>query len=138
MSIYQAAEFTPPIIPNISLHNGVRMPVLGLGKNSRFNLVCIKFICWHITGLTHNGGYVHETVVHAIKSCGYRLLDTARRYGTEEFLPYAIQDAGLNRNQVTSTFAALYFIKKYHVSCYHFRCQFKTEFFSWLFEFFKN
>ena len=57
------------------------------------------------TGLTHNGGYVHETVVHALQKSGYRLLDTARRYGTEKFLPYAIQDAGLHRDQVYHTFS---------------------------------
>ena len=37
-------------------------------------------------GTSHNGGYNHETVVYAIRECGYRLIDTAKRYGTETFV----------------------------------------------------
>ena len=53
-----------------------------------------------ILGLTHSGGYIHSSVVYAMRDCGYRLLDTARRYGTESFVPFAIADAGLKRDEV--------------------------------------
>ena len=48
-------------------------------------------------GTSHNGGYNHETVVYAIRECGYRLIDTAKRYGTEAFVAQAIEDAGVDR-----------------------------------------
>lgn len=71
-------------------------------------------------GTTHNGGYVHETVVYAIKGthisndfstlaktiviipleCGYRHLDTAKRYGVEQFLGRAIQESGIPRSEM--------------------------------------
>ena len=34
-----------------------------------------------ISGTTHHGGYVHESIVYALKECGYRHIDTAKRYG---------------------------------------------------------
>ena len=57
-----------------------------------------------ILGLTHSGGYIHSSVVYAMRDCGYRLLDTARRYGTESFVPFAIADAGLKREEVKILF----------------------------------
>ena len=62
----------------VSLSNGVKMPVFGLGT-------------------THNGGYNHEAVVYALAECGYRLIDTAKRYGTEAFIGQAVLDSGLDR-----------------------------------------
>ncbi|OTF70947.1 hypothetical protein BLA29_008931 [Euroglyphus maynei] len=56
----------------VTLRNGVTMPLIGLGTS-------------------HNGGYSHSCVVYALKQCGYRLIDTAKRYGTEEFISYAIK-----------------------------------------------
>lgn len=44
----------------------------------------------HILGTSHSGGYSQEAVVYALKNCNYRLIDTAKRYGCEEFLQYAI------------------------------------------------
>lgn len=44
-----------------------------------------------IIGTSHSGGYSHSCVVYALQKCGYRLIDTAKRYGTEEFLKYAIK-----------------------------------------------
>eukprot|EP00095_Tigriopus_kingsejongensis_P004165 maker-scaffold53_size449031-snap-gene-0.14 protein:Tk04165 transcript:maker-scaffold53_size449031-snap-gene-0.14-mRNA-1 annotation:"hypothetical protein DAPPUDRAFT_51643" len=63
---------------SVQLSNGVSMPILGLGT-------------------THNGGYNHDTVVYAVKECGYRLIDTAKRYGTESYIGQAIQDSGIDR-----------------------------------------
>lgn len=44
----------------------------------------------HILGTSHSGGYSQEAVVYALKNCNYRLIDTAKRYGCEEFLQCAI------------------------------------------------
>ena len=44
-----------------------------------------------LIGTSHSGGYSHSCVVYALKQCGYRLIDTAKRYGTEEFISYAIK-----------------------------------------------
>ncbi|GFT16648.1 putative oxidoreductase ZK1290.5 [Trichonephila clavipes] len=41
-------------------------------------------------GTSHSGGYSQEAVVYALKNCNYRLIDTAKRYGCEEFLQSAI------------------------------------------------
>ena len=43
-----------------------------------------------VIGTSHSGGYSQEAVVYALKHCNYRLIDTAKRYGCEEFLQSAI------------------------------------------------
>jgi len=68
----------------IALRNGVQVPILGLGT-------------------THSGGYFHDTVVYAIKECGYRHLDTAKRYGVESFLAQAIKDSQVDRGDIFLT-----------------------------------
>ncbi|GFY51477.1 putative oxidoreductase [Trichonephila inaurata madagascariensis] len=55
----------------VELSNYVKMPIFGLGTS-------------------HSGGYSQEAVVYALKNCNYRLIDTAKRYGCEEFLQSAI------------------------------------------------
>ena len=91
-------------------------------------------ICWwfwrsfefqflrNIPGTTHNGGYIHDTVVYALKGkieypistwqfcifflcfgfieVGYRHIDTARRYGVEKYLGQAIEDSGIERTEL--------------------------------------
>ncbi|XP_077500310.1 putative oxidoreductase ZK1290.5 isoform X2 [Amblyomma americanum] len=64
-----------------SLRNGVRMPILGLGTS-------------------HSGGYCHSTVVYALRDCGYRLVDTAKRYGCEHYLGQAIAESGVPREDL--------------------------------------
>eukprot|EP00659_Diplonema_papillatum_P005600 gene5600-8530_t len=54
----------------VRVRGGTDVPVLGLG-------------------LSHNGGYSEEAVVAALHH-GYRLLDTATRYGTEACIPKAL------------------------------------------------
>jgi hypothetical protein len=34
-----------------------------------------------LAGTTHHGGYNHDSIVYALKECGYRHIDTAKRYG---------------------------------------------------------
>ncbi|GMR37440.1 hypothetical protein PMAYCL1PPCAC_07635 [Pristionchus mayeri] len=65
----------------VTLSNGVRMPLLGLGT-------------------THSGGYYHDAVLHALRYSGYRMIDTARRYGVETELGIAIRDCGLPRDEL--------------------------------------
>lgn len=68
----------------VRLRNGVQVPILGLGT-------------------THSGGYIHDTVVYALKECGYRHLDTAKRYGVESFLAQAIKDSHVDRGDIFLT-----------------------------------
>ncbi|GMT16498.1 hypothetical protein PFISCL1PPCAC_7795 [Pristionchus fissidentatus] len=65
----------------VALSNGVRMPLLGLGT-------------------THSGGYYHDVVLHALRNSGYRMIDTARRYGVEAELGIAIRDCGVPREEL--------------------------------------
>lgn len=60
----------------VTLRNGVQMPLIGLGTS-------------------HSGGYSHSSVVYALAECGYRLVDTAKRYGTEAFLREALLAEGV-------------------------------------------
>ncbi len=48
-------------------------------------------------GTSHNGGYNHESVVYGLRECGVRLIDTAKRYGTEPFVGQAVIDSGVDR-----------------------------------------
>ena len=98
---------------HVTLRNGVQVPVIGLGKSSLLRnsakpkktqiaqIANCKGINWNFIlyakGTSHNGGYNHETVVYAIGECGYRLIDTAKRYGTEPLVAQAIEDAGVDR-----------------------------------------
>lgn len=80
------AHYLEQMDVDVVLPNGVKMPQLGLG-------------------LSHRGGcgYSHEAVVHALKHCGVRLLDTAERYGNMAKLPAAIQESGIAPEKVFIT-----------------------------------
>ncbi|XP_066937456.1 uncharacterized oxidoreductase ZK1290.5-like isoform X2 [Macrobrachium rosenbergii] len=69
---------------HVTLHNNVKMPLLGLGTS-------------------HDGGYNHEAVVYALKSCDYRHIDTAKRYGCEKYIAQAIKASGVPREEVFLT-----------------------------------
>ena len=69
---------------SVSLRNGVSMPLLGLGTS-------------------HYGGYNQEAVVYALRDCGYRLIDTAQRYGCEKQVGKAITISGVPRENVFLT-----------------------------------
>ncbi|XP_069175415.1 uncharacterized oxidoreductase ZK1290.5 isoform X2 [Procambarus clarkii] len=66
---------------HVVLYNNVKMPILGLGTS-------------------HNGGYSHEAVVYALKTCGYRHIDTAKRYGCETYIARAVEESGVPREEV--------------------------------------
>lgn len=68
----------------VRLRNGVCIPIFGLGTS-------------------HNGGYSHPAVVYALRDCGYRLVDTAKRYGCEERLREAIKESGVPREDLFLT-----------------------------------
>ena len=65
-------------IPNTTLNNGVKMPILGFGTYSLLGDICV------------------ESVHQAILS-GYRLIDTATIYGNEEYVGEGIMKSGINR-----------------------------------------
>ncbi|KAA0718920.1 putative oxidoreductase [Triplophysa tibetana] len=70
--------------PEISLSNGLNIPILGLGTS-------------------HQGGYSHEAVVYALQQCGIRHIDTAKRYGCEEALGKAVVESDVPREQIWLT-----------------------------------
>jgi diketogulonate reductase-like aldo/keto reductase len=51
----------------------------------------IRINLFGATGTSHGGGYNQQAVIYALRHCGYRLIDTARRYGCEELLGQAIE-----------------------------------------------
>ncbi|KAM9008362.1 putative oxidoreductase ZK1290.5 isoform 2-T2 [Ara ararauna] len=54
-------------------------------------------------GTSHQGGYSHDAVVHAIQNCGIRHIDTAKRYGCESLLQKAIKESGVKREDLWLT-----------------------------------
>ncbi|MGH3095782.1 MAG: aldo/keto reductase [Streptosporangiales bacterium] len=70
-----------PTIPTVSLNNGVELPQLGLGT-------------------AHVGDEEIRVLVREALGIGYRLLDTAARYGNEVGVGQGIADAGLAREDV--------------------------------------
>ena len=65
-----------PVAPTVKLNNGVEIPRLGLGT-------------WPLTG-----GEAERVVATAI-DVGYRLIDTASRYGNEEAVGRGIRASGV-------------------------------------------
>jgi len=63
------------------LRNGVNIPLVGYGTS-------------------HAGGYSHDAVVYALKECGYRGIDTAKRYGCEELLSKALKESEVPREDL--------------------------------------
>jgi len=71
-----------------------------LSINSRFELrngVGIPTVGY---GTSHAGGYSHDAVVFALKDCGYRGIDTAKRYGCEEALALALRESQVPREDI--------------------------------------
>lgn len=66
--------------PTVSLSNGIRMPVLGLG-----------------TGTT--GGHDSESFQFALKHAGYTHIDTASSYGSEKSIGEDIKATGMSRDK---------------------------------------
>ncbi|XP_045128741.1 uncharacterized oxidoreductase ZK1290.5-like isoform X1 [Portunus trituberculatus] len=66
---------------HVVLSNNVKIPILGLGTS-------------------HDGGYSHEAVVYALKNCGYRHIDTAKRYGCERYIAQAVKASGVPREEI--------------------------------------
>ncbi|NDV82548.1 aldo/keto reductase [Bacteroides sp. 51] len=79
------AQSTMPLsIPEITLNNGLKMPVLGFGT------------------LSLEGSVGENSVAEAI-SLGYRLLDTATVYGNEEAVGKGIKKSGIDRKELFIT-----------------------------------
>jgi 2,5-diketo-D-gluconate reductase A len=71
-------------IPTVKLNNGLSMPMLGFGTNTLNDAVCVR------------------SVADAI-SVGYRLIDTAKVYGNEEFVGAGIKKSGIRREELFVT-----------------------------------
>ena len=71
-------------IPTVTLNNGIPMPMLGFGTNTLNGPTCVR------------------SVSDAI-SVGYRLIDTAKVYGNEEFVGAGIKQSGINREELFIT-----------------------------------
>jgi len=71
-------------IPAVKLNNGLLMPMLGFGTNTLNDAVC------------------ERSVADAI-SVGYRLIDTAKVYGNEEFVGAGIKKSGFKREELFIT-----------------------------------
>jgi diketogulonate reductase-like aldo/keto reductase len=73
------------VMPHISLNNGAKLPVLGLGT-------------WQMP----DGKQTEEVVAHALE-IGYRLIDTAAVYGNEASIGQAIKASGVPRKEIFIT-----------------------------------
>src|SRR3954467_5136283 len=73
-----------PPMQNLTLNNGVEMPILGFGVFQVDNEQT-------------------ETAVTAALAAGYRLIDTAAAYGNEEAVGAAIKRSGIPRDQLFIT-----------------------------------
>lgn len=69
----------------VTLNNGVKMPIIGFGVYQITDLQLCK-----------------ESVIKAIKN-GYRLIDTAASYGNERAVGDAIKESGVNREELFIT-----------------------------------
>uniref|UniRef100_A0A6I8NJM2 NADP-dependent oxidoreductase domain-containing protein n=1 Tax=Ornithorhynchus anatinus TaxID=9258 RepID=A0A6I8NJM2_ORNAN len=63
--------------------------------------ICTNALGW--MGTSHVGGYSHDAVIYALKECGIRHIDTAKRYGCELLLGKAIQESGVKREELWIT-----------------------------------
>ncbi|XP_035276395.1 uncharacterized oxidoreductase ZK1290.5 isoform X1 [Anguilla anguilla] len=75
---------TSPPCPTVPLANGLQIPILGLGTS-------------------HDGGYSHDAVLYALRECGVRHIDTARRYGCEAQLGVAVRESAIPREDLWIT-----------------------------------
>jgi len=73
------------ISSTVTLNNGVRMPVLGLGT-------------WQAAS-----GEAMRRAVRAALDAGYRLIDTAAAYGNEEDIGTALAESGVDRSELFVT-----------------------------------
>ncbi|HAQ06491.1 MAG TPA: aldo/keto reductase [Bacillus bacterium] len=72
---------TAEILQKVTLHNGVEMPIFGLGVYK-----------------VEDGVQIEETIKSAL-NLGYRLIDTASMYQNEEGVGKAIRDSGIPREE---------------------------------------
>ena len=72
-------------VPNVTLNNGVQMPLLGFGT-------------YQVTDLDECERSVRDAI-----ATGYRLIDTAASYGNEEAVGRAIAGSGIDRDELFVT-----------------------------------
>lgn len=79
------AFFVETVILNITLNNGIKMPLLGFG-----------------TYLLQDGLECEQSVLNAL-NIGYRLIDTAAAYYNEESVGRAIKKSNVKREEIFVT-----------------------------------
>ncbi|KZL70570.1 aldo keto reductase [Colletotrichum incanum] len=76
----------PPICTTtFKLNNGLDFPAVGLGYQKALDAKGLEEL--------------EESIIHALKT-GYRLIDTAQRYGVEETIGKAIRRSGVPRSEI--------------------------------------
>src|SRR5829696_10057970 len=85
MQKHQQGEFSMSAIPQVTLNNGVEMPLLGFGVYQ-----------------VYDAEECERSVSEALHT-GYRLIDTAAAYGNEEAVGKAIQRSGVAREELFVT-----------------------------------
>ncbi|XP_053324811.1 uncharacterized oxidoreductase ZK1290.5-like isoform X3 [Spea bombifrons] len=53
--------------------------------------------------MSHHGGYSHKALLYALRNCGIRHIDTAKRYGNEALVGKAIAESGVKREDLWVT-----------------------------------
>lgn len=99
-------------IEHFVLSNGVRIPKLGLGTTYQ------------------QGGVDVDTMIYAVKDCGYRLIDTAQKYGTEKDVATTVQKSDVPREKlfITTKLPSYNYgyqsaIDNFYVSCHELQCE---------------
>jgi 2,5-diketo-D-gluconate reductase A len=85
MQKHQQGEFSMSAIPQVTLNNGVEMPLLGFGVYQ-----------------VYDAEECERSVSEALRT-GYRLIDPAAAYGNEEAVGKALQRSGVARKELFVT-----------------------------------
>ncbi|XP_075473100.1 9,11-endoperoxide prostaglandin H2 reductase-like isoform X5 [Ascaphus truei] len=54
-------------------------------------------------GMSHHGGYSHHALLYALRDCGIRHIDTAKRYANEALVGKALAESGVRREELWVT-----------------------------------
>ncbi|XP_023787732.1 uncharacterized protein LOC111932727 isoform X3 [Cyanistes caeruleus] len=78
----------------VQCNNDLKLPGVQQSKDSGIDF---------LQSTSHQGGYSHAAVVHALRKCGIRHIDTAKRYGCESLIQKAIRESGVKREDLWIT-----------------------------------
>jgi glycerol 2-dehydrogenase (NADP+) len=86
--------------PTITLNDGKKIPVLGLGAAANALLVARYSLNPHAGTWQSPQGEVAKAVAYAIKECGYRHIDGAWMYKNEKEVGEGIRASGVPREEI--------------------------------------